>query len=439
LVKFAGRQFANFTTREGLCGNGVLGITRDKEGDLWFASYEGGLCCYDSQRFEDRSALVGSDLSIQFWSAATDASGALWFGSSNGLFRYIDDHVTTFNQENGLNHRKVLSLLPSESGGMYIGTSKGLNFIKPGTDAASLVAEVPRHRIRNILKAKDGSLWLASNKGLHILSGSELRSFTTEEGLSSNSTYCLAIDPEGRTWVGTDNGLNILTGDSVKQLTIEGIFGSNVINFLKLVDDVMYVGTNSGLFTVHSLGELESLVFNNFSVHDGLVSMETNLNAVFSDGNGVLWFGTAEGLVRANLDAIQQQQNLPPPTLVVDDVKVNLESRNWKESDAEIDPRTGQPTSLDLAYNSNNITVYFTGISTTYPESVTYEYLMDGYDSEWQRDGTVDFAHYRNLPYDDFQFRVVAINKEGARSDEVVVDLSIIPPFWFRGWFIALA
>lgn len=438
LIKYAGDAFISYTSDHGLCGNGVLGLITDTTGTLWLASYEGGICSLNgAYQFEDASFYSSATTSNQFWCATVDAFGNKWFGSSTGLMRVSGDEVRWFTRDDGLNHRKVLSLLADESGDVWIGTSRGLNLWSAEKQQIDNFKKVPQHRIRKILR-EGNVMWLASNKGV-IRSEVISSIIAEEEGLTSNSTSCVEIGPQGRIWVGTDNGLNIIDGDSIITPILDASFGSNSVNFLEYVSPYMYIGTNSGLFVCEPSGNLDKWRFANYTLHDGLVSLETNLNAGLYDERGFFWFGTAEGLVRANLSGLRMKESTPAPRLIIEDVRVNFETQNWPSKGLETDIRNGLPQDIRLKHHSNNVEFYFTGISTTDPDEVKYEYMLEGYDRNWQPASDVDFAYYRNLPYEDFSFRVRAINGEGKASAEQMVTLAITPPFWLQGWFLALA
>ena len=55
VVKYNGETFTHFTEKEGLPGNHVQSILKDKYGNLWFGVSGSGVCKYDGRNFDPAS------------------------------------------------------------------------------------------------------------------------------------------------------------------------------------------------------------------------------------------------------------------------------------------------------------------------------------------------------------------------------------------------
>jgi hypothetical protein len=64
-------------------------------------------------------------------------------------------------------------------------------------------------RINAVLKARDGSVWVAAANGLHRLSQRSWAANTPDEGLPSPDVEAIYQDAEGRLWAGTVRGLSL--------------------------------------------------------------------------------------------------------------------------------------------------------------------------------------------------------------------------------------
>jgi ligand-binding sensor domain-containing protein len=64
-------------------------------------------------------------------------------------------------------------------------------------------------RVSAMLRTRDGSVWIASNSGLHRFVQGAWVENSIEEGLPAASVRCLAEDQNGRVWAGTTHGLSI--------------------------------------------------------------------------------------------------------------------------------------------------------------------------------------------------------------------------------------
>ena len=52
LSRFDGKKFENFTSRDNLATGGVISMTEDSLGYIWFGHLNGGITRYNGQRFE---------------------------------------------------------------------------------------------------------------------------------------------------------------------------------------------------------------------------------------------------------------------------------------------------------------------------------------------------------------------------------------------------
>ncbi|MEW6752930.1 MAG: ATP-binding protein, partial [Candidatus Latescibacterota bacterium] len=81
-----GRDFAFYTTREGLIHDHVNDVLVDRQGHLWFAT-AGGVSRYDGQVFQSlvaRDGLASDETQVLL----QDRAGDVWIGTARGLTRY---------------------------------------------------------------------------------------------------------------------------------------------------------------------------------------------------------------------------------------------------------------------------------------------------------------------------------------------------------------
>jgi ligand-binding sensor domain-containing protein len=85
--RYDGKEFVNFTTRDGLSNEFVICIYRDPDGILWVGTLGGGVCMYDGiawSSLDSRDGMAGDHI----WDIEPDPDGSMWFGASEGLTRY---------------------------------------------------------------------------------------------------------------------------------------------------------------------------------------------------------------------------------------------------------------------------------------------------------------------------------------------------------------
>ena len=67
-------------------------------------------------------------------------------------------------------------------------------------------------RVTDLIEDRNGTLWIATQRGLSCFDGSTFHNFTTKDGLPSNAIRCLFEDRQGHLWLGTDGGVGHYDG-----------------------------------------------------------------------------------------------------------------------------------------------------------------------------------------------------------------------------------
>lgn len=439
ILRFTGEAFTSYTEQDGLIGNAVMSITEDQQGHFWYSTFDKGICRSDGDSIVQYDLKEMTQVN-RIWNSICDHENRLWFASSDGLFEFHDNRFMQYSTRDSLPSDMVLSLFLSSDSVLWIGTSKGLCTWKNGRFTPIHQANAPAKRVRCIREDRAGHLWFATSEGVYRFDGNEFNNYSVKDGLPDNSTNCVEIDSFNRIWVGTQNGLAALNGHQFYASDIYNTPGSDVINFLKYHQGVLWIGTNNGLHStvVTDQTNERALVFTHYGLEDGLRSLETNLNAVYTDRGGRLWFGTTDGVTCINTALLASQTAHLAPLISLGKVQINLQDQNWSGLGFAVNGITGLAENLVLSYKQNHLTFYFKAISTTYPEAVQYQYMLEGFDDDWKALTTNDFATYSNLPYRSFTFYVKALSREGIWSDPVSYSFRIRPPFWLTWWFIAL-
>jgi len=93
-----------------------------------------------------------------------------------------------------------------EPGKIVVGGRKNLLQYERGKWSA---LRTDMDRVRSILKASDGTLWVASSSGVHHLKDGVWTENGEEEGLPSSTAYKVFEDSRHRLWIGTGRGVSL--------------------------------------------------------------------------------------------------------------------------------------------------------------------------------------------------------------------------------------
>jgi len=136
-----------------------------------------------------------------------DRQGSLWVGTLNqGLYRIHGTDVDHFGSANGLTSDSVNQLFEDQEGSLWVATTKGLDMLRDLPVTTFSTSEgVSEDAIESVLATRDGTVWIGSNHLQALVKGS----ISPELGkrLPGNFVTSLLEDHTGRLWVGTDEAL----------------------------------------------------------------------------------------------------------------------------------------------------------------------------------------------------------------------------------------
>jgi len=312
--------------------------------------------------------------------------------------------------------------------------------------------------VRAICEDNEGNIWLGTNGGgLEKFDGSHITHYTSHEGLEVNSVLSLMTDSQGNLWVGTEGGgINIMQGSEFRTIDKEIGLSDNIVwSMVEDYEQNIWVGTEKGLNLLKTNGEKE-LQITNFGKLDGLKGTDFYPNAVLLDSDNNLWWGTGKALTKLNLNRFRRIQSAPK--IAFNNIAIKgefIDFRNLKQAQKEgasfehkvlsgrqlkslkmdsIRRFSNFPSNLEIPYDLNEITIYFSASDWSAPHKVQYHYKMEGISSEWHTTQGENKVVYNYLPEGDYTFYVKAIGESDLWSETISFDLKVRPPWWRTIW-----
>jgi ligand-binding sensor domain-containing protein/signal transduction histidine kinase len=457
--KYDGRSFTNFTTAQGLANNYVLGMTEDKAGNLWFGTLRGGASKYDGKSFTSFTTAQGLASNIVF-AIEQDKNGNIWFGTNGGgLSKYNGKSFTNYTTAQGLVDNNVMFLHQDKGGNLWLSTNGGVSRFNGKTFINFTTAQgLANNYTQKIDEDKDGNLWVGTISGISRLSAKEMAklkafddspkevpvvqfdNFTTAQGLADDYVYDEVQDKEGNMFIGTNLGFTVIPAPFIS------------LPFSQVRKGIEYYNKPNG-----------------YPVRD------LNSNAMYCDSQGIVWGGTGSGLVRFDHSSLHKEE--AEPVLVIQRIKVDGENICWfdlqsggKLDNAEdsaksmyqesmaygkiISPadrdlvikRFGDirfdsissfyplPNNLELPHDKNQVTIDFNAVETGKPQQMEYQYMLRGYDKDWDPVTKSTTATFGNMYEGRYTFIVKARKSNGGWSEPVTYSFKVLPP-WYRTWW----
>ncbi len=170
----------------------------------------------------------------------------------------------------------------------------------------------------------------------------------------------------------------------------------------------------------------------NFYKDDGLFSDEFNRGSAYKNDINGLFFGSIKGVNIFNPDELKINRQIPH--VVLSNFKLFYDDVLEYSPGSVLKKHISQSDTIVLKYKQNIITFEFTALNMIQPEKNQYAYMMEGFDSKWNKAGTKREATYTNLNPGKYTFRVKASNNDGIWNETGTSIFIRVKPPWYRTW-----
>lgn len=152
---------------------------------------------------------------------------------------------------------------------------------------------LPSDHINTIFEDSKGNFWFGTNRGLSVLSGNNLSTYTIGNGLLDDNVFAISEDRNGYIWVGTGRGVNLFADEQWSYLAF--FYQAPVYDIIALEDDSsMLIGT--GGYGVYQF-KYDTKGFKVFDFIEGCISCNT-INSIFEAKDKSVWIASSEGARR---------------------------------------------------------------------------------------------------------------------------------------------
>jgi signal transduction histidine kinase len=295
-------------------------------------------------------------------------------------------------------------------------------------------------QIRGVAEDKDGSIWLGTfANGVYRLELDdrdevrELTHYTEKDALPSmrdNLVYRVGDEVYFTTHKGIfkfNKATNLFVSDST--------FGSKYANDSRFVyvfyeDEEKDVWINS--FRKRETTLARRIGRNNYATEHTPFTTLRKMDAYefYKDSEGILWIGGSDGLAR------YEKSNWTYEKPISYKVRIRKLTIN---GDSVIYYGHESENLDDIILSPNKNEVRFDNAALYFDDDNLYQYKLDGYEDEWSTWSSEPFKIYTNLGHGDYTFNVRAKNIKEVVSTIDIISFTILPPFYFTWWFLAIS
>ena len=392
----------------------IYGIAQDSKGNYWLCSKDHGL-------FKMTPA-AGGGFTLQNYCHSTDKHSL----SSDAAYQSVEDadgNIWVATYGGGVN------VLTRQQHGRHL-------FLHPDNG----MDNYPRHafrKVRTIALAKDGKVWAGTTDGILIMSLKngkvdiervENSVLEPTKILMSNDIVTMATDSQGRMWIGTNGGgLCLVTGRDADGRWLFESYGVRDGLPSEEIKSITFDHTDNVWFsTDHVICSFNPAkkIFTTFSSLDGVDETTCSEGAAITLDNGNILFGTLNGYYTIDRRRLETTSGSV----------LKLRITDFLLDNQIVSPRLNDyydyyvPDAKQVTLPSNDAVFAFRFAAMNYQlqHRMIYQYMLEGYDTDWHNADKSRTATYSNVPSGKYVFKVKAFLIESPdhfnmRSIEVIV------------------
>lgn len=424
-------------------------ITADGE-NVWIGTNGGGINLYNGAtgKFTHYTSLFPAERQHTPAYSLNDIkvilpdkySDGVWIGSHAGGLKYLDtvrgSIKACVNDGDSLAVRDVYSLMSMGRDSLLVGSLEGLRLYDRKSGRYSSVApEYDGIEVFCLLKDSEDRLFIGAESGLYIAAFSRGKNTVPEsdnvvKGVShvnyifESSSHII--------WAGTRNGLwkyDPITSELKSYSSADGL-GSDIIRGIEEDSSGrLWISTENGLCCFNPA----SSQFRVYTERDGLRSNQFNNYAHCRRPDGEMWFGGVDGI---SIFAPEQMNNNPiSPQPVLTKLYVAEHQIVPGGSDGILSQTLSSTSEIVLKNRFNSFSLSFTVPDNLSWGHSVFKYRLRGYDSQWHSVRDARSAVYSNVPPGDYVFELKSANNDGVWCSDVTTLSIKVKPLWYNTWY----
>jgi ligand-binding sensor domain-containing protein len=348
-----------------LSSNAAYQAVEDHEGNIWIATYGGGVNIL-------RKNKAGKYIAIH---------------AKNALKRYPQSL-----------HQKVRTLAVAKDGKVWAGTTDGILIMQMRNNNVTIEEMRMTDRLEDGLMSNDivylasdakGTMWIGTNSGgLSYVTGRDehggykFKNYGIADGLPSEEIRGMAFDEKGNVWFSTDH---VLSSFDVKKQ-----------------------------------------IFTTYSQLDGVDETMCSEGSVIMGEGGNILIGTLNGYYTIDRKKLKNATG-SLLKLRITDFYLDDELQSPRLNDT-YDFYVPESRKVELPSHSSAFAFRFAALNYQLQHRMVYQYKLDGYDRDWVNADKTRTAHYHNVPAGTYRFQVKAFLLESPEAyDTRTIEITVPP------------
>ncbi|MCC4595348.1 ATP-binding protein [Xanthomonas campestris pv. phormiicola] len=413
----------------------VIATAASRDGGVWLAGTRGVLDKLDPGNGAVRhhiTALFGRD-----WSRALveDGQGRVWAAAPAGLLRYdpSSGEVRRWGKQSGAD-----APMPGDVDRAMVGSDGRLWLF--GEVGGAQIRDLDGHVLRNIAPGADGlpseltvddarpgplgQPWLLGQHGVLAWDATSER-FAPVPGAPTRALSAFTVTDGNVVWLASLGRLERYLWDGGRLSLLDRIDAEQEFPSLAPNGIVVDASGVAWLSSVRGLIRVDpaSKAIRSYSVHDGLPNQEFRVQTLTQARSGQILGGTPDGVVLFEPSEVVPSRRQPP--LVIERIGVRRGERALDLLHAG---------SIVLQEGDRDLHVVARLLSFSDTDANTYRFRLSGYDPDWVDVGASGERLFSRLPSGHYTLEMQARTADKVWSKVTTLRFRVLPPWWRSPW-----
>lgn len=395
---------------------------------------------------------MSQDSKGNYW--VSDKDNGLYKITPNGNGYTVENIRHNENDPYSLSDNAAYQCVEDRQGNIWVATyGGGVNVLRKDKNGRyqalhykNVMKRYPHNRyrkVRTIAMDREGKIWAGTTDGILVM---QIRNNNIiiqplempddmEKCLMSNDIVCLARDSHGNMWVGTNSGglSRTVKKDDKGRWEFESYGIEQGLPSEEIYSITFDNKGNVWFSTEHILCSFDpqKKILTTFSSLDGVDDTMCSEGAAITLSNGNVIFGTLEGYYFVDRSKLITKKG-SLLKLRITDFFLNGIIQTPRQKGQNYDYYVPESKSVKLPDANSTFSFRFAALNYQFQHRIHYQYMLEGYDDDWQNAGKDRTATYSNVPGGTYQFKVKAFLLESPENYDIRTIEVVVPYSWTR-------
>lgn len=450
--------------------NEIRALLRDSDGKVWMTNKHGDI--YFRQN-GNMKMLENDQIPGSIYCITEDRNKNVWIGTKGyGLVKLVPENeqrtnykVTRYEHNpddiESLSSNQIYSITEDRKGRLWVGTfQKGLNLVVEENgkicfkNVNNSFKNYPKRTfnvIRHSIQGPDNRIWLGTTDGLLRFDPDEnpddikfiptVKISGDQSSLGNNDIMYLFRSKSDAVWIGTfGGGLNKVMNNPAqleeelkfRAFTKEqGLPNDIILSITEESNGNLWMATENGI----AMLDLRTQEFRNYNTYNGLPRVDFSEAACLQLPNGEVFFGCMDGYISFYPNKIVNEKF--PGNMVFTGIQLYNKEIDIRDPKSPLKTSVNYADKLVLNHDQDVITIEYAVLDYRFPDDISYAYILEGYDKDWNYVKNQNKATYTKIPPGRYTFKVKTANSGHFENiPEKSISVIVKKPWWLSSWAI---